>query len=615
KAVAQILLLACALSVGCAHDFSSYPFKATLNTAENGGLYELYWKFDNAKETISFAVRVNATGWVGLGLSPNGQMPNSDVVIGWVTDGGETVFHDRFAGGREPPTIDEQQDWMLKGGEEENGFTILEFSRKYVTCDEYDLPITTETARVIWSFHATTDPTSEVLTFADRHSHKGALSLNLLGGLPDAAPDPQDLEYYDVTVDEIIIPENDTTYWCAAFRLPEDIRTQKKYITKFSPRVTKGNDAHVHHLLVYLCDSLNETHVGNGGSCRDGVANEVVECRSGVLIAAWAVGGETFVYPNNVAFPFGGEDFPEYVVMELHYDNPELKQGTVDSSGMRLWYTSTPREHEAGVLQVGHFVTEYHIIPPNSENFTTTGIVFDDCTNEFFPQEGIHVFANALHTHEVGHGLNLQHIRYNSECDVYEELEPIDKNLKYDFDFQQINHLKREVVIMPGDILQLKCFYGTKGFDKVTLGGLSTRDEMCLSFLFYYPKLEISIALSQIAENELRTYFSKLPPETAVNFRNGLNSVTWDEAAMNDLQRFANESEQFAYCGNLQDRGVVKSSKFPNIGCPYIPPDQCSATPNPPTCCERISATEDGVVLRASVALLLLLSLLAATLG
>ena len=94
KAVAKLIFLACSLSVAfCANDFSSYPFKATLNTAESGGLYELYWKFDNAKETISFAVRVNATGWVGLGLSPNGQMPNSDVVIGWVTDGGETVFH------------------------------------------------------------------------------------------------------------------------------------------------------------------------------------------------------------------------------------------------------------------------------------------------------------------------------------------------------------------------------------------------------------------------------------------------------------------------------------------------------------------------------------------
>ena len=51
-------------------------------------------------------------------------------------------LQDRFAAGRTPPTVDEQQDWILKSGEEENGFTILEFSRKYVTCDDYDLPIT-----------------------------------------------------------------------------------------------------------------------------------------------------------------------------------------------------------------------------------------------------------------------------------------------------------------------------------------------------------------------------------------------------------------------------------------------------------------------------------------
>ena len=33
------------------------------------------------------------------------------------------------------------------------------------------------------------------------------------------------------------------------------------------------------------------------------------------------------MYPDNVAFPFGGEDFPEYLVMELHYDNPEMIMG------------------------------------------------------------------------------------------------------------------------------------------------------------------------------------------------------------------------------------------------------------------------------------------------
>ena len=97
RAIIQLLFLACALGLSrCAHDLSSYPFKATLNSAENGGLYELYWNFDNDAENISFAVRVQTTGWVGFGLSPNGQMPDSDVVIGWVTDDGETVFHVSF---------------------------------------------------------------------------------------------------------------------------------------------------------------------------------------------------------------------------------------------------------------------------------------------------------------------------------------------------------------------------------------------------------------------------------------------------------------------------------------------------------------------------------------
>ena len=90
-------VLVCALrSVSCAHDLSEdYPFKATLNTAEKGGLYELYWTFDNAAETISFAVRVQTMGWVGFGISPNGQMPNSDVIMGWV-DNGQTFLQVRM---------------------------------------------------------------------------------------------------------------------------------------------------------------------------------------------------------------------------------------------------------------------------------------------------------------------------------------------------------------------------------------------------------------------------------------------------------------------------------------------------------------------------------------
>ena len=72
---------------------------------------------------------------------------------------------------------------------------------------------------------------------------------------------------------------------------------------------------------------------------------------------------------------------------------------------------------------------------------------------------------------------------------MYEELEPIDKNLQYDFNYQQINHLTREVTVLPvsvgsgliedthhikllffqGDLIQLKCFYDTEGVDGVTI--------------------------------------------------------------------------------------------------------------------------------------------------
>ncbi len=54
--------------------------------------YALHWNFTFATESIYFGVNVSTTGWVGFGLSPNGMMPNSDVVIGWVY-GGETYFH------------------------------------------------------------------------------------------------------------------------------------------------------------------------------------------------------------------------------------------------------------------------------------------------------------------------------------------------------------------------------------------------------------------------------------------------------------------------------------------------------------------------------------------
>ena len=49
----------------------------------------------------------------------------------------------------------------------------------------------------------------------------------------------------------------------------------------------------------------------------------------------------------------------------------------------------------------------------------------------------------------TGTGITLRHMRWNSTCGAYQELPPIDQNLQYDFNFQQITTLPYSVTVLP----------------------------------------------------------------------------------------------------------------------------------------------------------------------
>ena len=51
------------------------------------------------------------------------------------------TLQDRYAERQALPTIDPSQDWFLVSGEEAGGYTILEFTRNWTTCDERDRDI------------------------------------------------------------------------------------------------------------------------------------------------------------------------------------------------------------------------------------------------------------------------------------------------------------------------------------------------------------------------------------------------------------------------------------------------------------------------------------------
>lgn len=64
---------------------------------DGNGKYNLYWKPPEDKKAnseIIFQAEVEAKGFIGFGLSPNGGMTGSDIVTGWVKDG-EVYFQVR----------------------------------------------------------------------------------------------------------------------------------------------------------------------------------------------------------------------------------------------------------------------------------------------------------------------------------------------------------------------------------------------------------------------------------------------------------------------------------------------------------------------------------------
>ena len=88
-----------------------------------------------------------------------------------------------------------------------------------------------------------------------------------------------------------------------------------------------------------------------------------------------------------------------------------------------------------------------------------------------------------MHSHLSGRQIRLRHIRQGQELPIILE----DNN--YDFNFQASRQpLEGRGNVLPGDELILECEYSTKSRDKPTFGGLSTREEMCLGFILYYPR-------------------------------------------------------------------------------------------------------------------------------
>lgn len=487
---------------------SGLSFFAALDESQK---VKLYWNVDAAKKEISFTVEAQTTGWVGFGISTGqGKMKGADIVIGWVKDG-KAHFKDRHATGHSQPKIDSQQNYELISLQEESGKTVMKFKRKFETCDPDDNKIKEGTTKLIYAMHPD-DPESE--DNIPIHSMKGARSVFLLNAGENTPELPADTKTFDFLMNKTHLPPNRTTYYYRVFQFPT--LPGRRDIIQVEPVIQAGNEGVVHHMILYQCDHENfpQSNLSYEGVLDSPDMPPAVEkCAGPSTIAAWAIGGKSFNYPEHVGFSIGTNDSPKIAVMEMHYDNPLHRADILDSSGLRFHYTSQLRKYQAGLLTVGWVVTQRMIIPPHQESWETEGYCVEDCTKEgikgsSLPGGGIRIFASALHTHLAGRAAYTKHVRNGVE------LPEIIRDDNYDFNFQEIQVSTEETTILPGDSLITGCKYHTK--DYPVLGGLGTTEEMCLSFHFYYPKVNLFQCLScqcAAVENWYNSYPARYPAD------------------------------------------------------------------------------------------------------
>jgi dopamine beta-monooxygenase len=276
------------------------------------------------------------------------------------------------------------------------------------------------------------------------------------------------------------------------------------HIFRFDGLVSPQSDGVVHHMELFHCDVGPNTAIPsfNQTCTSEQKPMGLTPCRR--VIGAWALGATNFTYPEQTGGLIGGPNTSPYLVLEVHFNNPYLKRGIIDQSGIRMYFTPKLRKFNAGIMEVGLEYNAKNSIPPRSPAFRVSSYCTSECTQVALPKQGITVFASQLHTHLNGIQVFTRIIRKNGRIDTIN----IDRH--YSPHFQEIRLLPEPVRIEPGDAIIHTCVYNTEIHVNMTFGGYGIRDEMCVNYMHYYPRSELELCKTSVQTDALDEFFQTM---------------------------------------------------------------------------------------------------------
>jgi Copper type II ascorbate-dependent monooxygenase, C-terminal domain len=192
----------------------------------------------------------------------------------------------------------------------------------------------------------------------------------------------------------------------------------------------------------------------------------------------WAPGEKGVAFPDFLGVSILGDSGFQAFEVEIHYNNPTLDQGVVDNSGVRFYWTSEPREQEIAIMSVGDpFVGAFG--QPVGTGLSVHQFECPGSCSELAGQE-VTVLREYLHMHQVGLRITNEQIR---------DGEVIHTASVEHWEFHQNGNAavqQGSFVVQPGDGFKTSCYYNDADGSKTF--GLASAEEMCMAFLYYYPR-------------------------------------------------------------------------------------------------------------------------------
>ncbi|XP_030765927.1 tyramine beta-hydroxylase [Sitophilus oryzae] len=539
----------------------------------------LHWMLNYAEQDVTFELHVpSGFGWFAFGFSDRGNSYPADYCLLWKNIKGKFNLLDTWANQYGVLEIDKKQDCINFNVITRKGVTKFTFKRKFDTCDPKDYIIEDGTTHIVWARGFEIVPSAKGLNIStSKRENHGMTRVTLLKNIHANTELPSHLTTLNLLNDKVKVPAEETTYWCKVFKLPEKF-TKKHHIYQYGANIQKSSEGLVHHMEMFHCETKTNVVIPlyNGNCFASDRPKETMVCKR--VLAAWAMGALPFTYPEEAALPLGGVDFNPYVMLEIHYNNPELRSGFVDSSGITFHVSDVLRDVDAGVIELGLEYTDKMAIPPGQESFPLVGYCISSCTSVGLPAEGITIFGSQLHTHLTGVKVFTRHF------DAFgRELPELNRDNHFSTHFQEIRRLKQPVKVLPGDVLITRCDYNTMDRTNATLGGFSISEEMCVNYIHYYPHTALEVCKSSISDQALDTFFHYLkewenqPTSASNGVSSNYNSIEWNKMRVQLLDEVYHEAPLSMQCNmSSGDRfpGYWENAPLPAILAPLPPPER-----------------------------------------